>query len=153
VKINELRDFIITFPRWANYSITPPQNIALDKFDTDRTPRLSLVMTGNNITANGEKFFIDGSAAITRQADFSLNLSIGAGGSSARAAVNEFLFDFTGWLDESSVARRVPAFGDEAEAERTWASGGGFLGDAVEGRTSVYKINLHKIYTRNFPMK
>ena len=154
-KIDDLREFILTYPRWDDFGIAPPADISLDRFSSaDETAQLALTMTGNDIVRGGGdrvwEMDVRGFAAVSRQADFKLRLLCSSGTNAQREAANEFLLDFTGWLDEMNVRREVPFFGNDADRERTWASGGGFSEEREGGKRGVYSIDLHKIYTVSF---
>ena len=156
-KIDELREFIAAYPGWEMFGIEPPTgrftggDISLDRFGAaDDCAQLALTMTGNNIIgSSGDKVWemdVTGGARIIRRADFKLRLLRSNATNSERSASNEFLLDFTSWLDQMNVKGEVPLFGSEPEYERTWASGGAYAEEFEKSKRGVYVLNLHKIY-------
>ena len=62
----------------------------------------------------------------------------------------EWLMDFQKWIQEQSVRRLVPAFGDVPKTEKVSAENGSIY-DATEDGTAIYlvhlSVNFTKLYT------
>ena len=159
--IDELRKFLVSYPRYKDYGIVPPHGefvdftqISMGQFaSSDDISQLSLQMTGNNIvrTSKDPSWDMDilGDVSVQRQANFMLQLLQNAGSSGEQADTSEFLLDFTHWIDEQNILRKAPIFGDDPLSERTLASGGGYLADWADNTTAaIYAVQLHKLYTK-----
>ena len=61
----------------------------------------------------------------------------------------EWLLDFQRWVQEQSVRRLAPTFGDEPHAEQISAQNGSLYGTDEEG-TAVYMVQLTVKYTKHY---
>lgn len=61
----------------------------------------------------------------------------------------EWLMDFQKWIQEQSVLRKAPAFGDEPLQERISAQNGSIY-DATEDGTAIYMVHLSVSFTKNY---
>ena len=63
----------------------------------------------------------------------------------------EWLMDFQKWIQEQSVLRKAPAFGDEPSNERISAQNGSIY-DATEDGTAIYMVLLSVNFTKNYSL-
>lgn len=63
----------------------------------------------------------------------------------------EWLMDFQKWIQEQSVLRKAPAFGDKPSEERISAQNGSIY-DATEDGTAIYMVLLSVNFTKYYSL-
>ena len=139
--IDKIRDWLAAFPDYHK----------LSGFNVDYT---------NKIPNNGG-IFPSGLVEISRSADIMGNVTVEnqynfglyyvftkAPGDDAGAAVNaDWVMDFQNWVQEQSIRRLAPTFGDDPDTERIQAQNGVLYAADEEG-TATYMVQLSVNYTR-----
>ena len=124
-KIDEMRRFIISYPRWRDFNVVPLRG----NFEADMSKvSVEWFQSASNISQLALRFMgsevlqlsadptyqtsVRGEKTVTRQANFALLVLQSSGTSKERADTSEFLFDFIEWVDEQNVLGDIPRFGN-----------------------------------------
>ena len=128
-----------------------PDHKKLDGFQVDYTDAIP----------NNGGIFPSGLVEISRTEDILGNVTVRnqynfglyyvfpkAPGDNEGAAINaDWVMDFQKWVQEQSIRRLAPTFGDEPETERIQAQNG-VLYDAEEEGTATYMVQLSVNFTK-----
>lgn len=130
-------------------------DIAAERFGSSTdTSQLALEFTGSSIIRPSRDYVwnedVLGNKVVTRQYNYTLFLLQASGTSGSRADTSGFLDDFTEWVTEMDIRRKIPAFGDDSLSERTYVDNGSHLADWAVGGASVYMVKIHKIYSKEY---
>ena len=139
--IERIRKWVETFP----------DHKKLDGFQVDYTDAIP----------NNGGIFPSGLVEISRTEDILGNVTVRnqynfglyyvfpkAPGDNEGAAINaDWVMDFQKWVQEQSIRRLAPTFGDEPETERIQAQNG-VLYDAEEEGTATYMVQLSVNFTK-----
>lgn len=144
--INKIRDWVKTYPGACK---------VLDLF----VDYYSMQLNGSSIAPSGmvevsRKKDILGNLTVENQYNFKLSFVFPkAPGDDDGAAENaEWLLDFQEWVQEQSILRLVPAFGDDPLKETVKAQNGTNEYATIEGSglyTVLLSVNFIKIYEVN----
>ena len=155
-----MREFLVSFPRWDTYGITPSRGffntitqISPDWFQsTSDVSQLSLQSIGSEIiretsepTYHGD---VLGRTEVKRQYNYLFQLLQHSGTAAERADTSAFLDDYTNWVDEMNINRKIPILGDDPLEERLWVTGAAFLAEWEGQPASVYTMSIHNIRTK-----
>lgn len=139
--IDKIRDWLATFPDYHK----------LSDFNVDYTDKIP----------NNGGIFPSGLVEISRSADIMGNVTVEnqynfglyyvfakAPGDDVGAAINaDWVMDFQSWVQEQSIRRLAPTFGDDPDTERIQAQNGVLYAADEEG-TATYMVQLSVNYTR-----
>lgn len=141
--LEKLQEWIATFP---GYDI-------LDTFHVDYTDKIP---SNGGIFPSGlveisRKQDILGNTTVQNQYNFGLYyVFVKDPGDSAGAQVNaDWLMDFQLWVQDQSIRKMAPVFGDEPRTERIRAQNGVLYAAEDEG-TATYMVQLSVEFTKYF---
>jgi hypothetical protein len=143
--IDKIRDWLAAFPDYHK----------LSGFKVDYTDKIP----------NNGGIFPSGLVEISRSADIMGNVTVEnqynfglyyvftkAPGDDAGAAVNaDWVMDFQSWVQEQSIRRLAPTFGDDPDTERIQAQNGVLYAADEEG-TATYMVQLSVNYTKFYKL-
>lgn len=139
--IDKIRDWLATFPDYHK----------LSDFNVDYTDKIP----------NNGGIFPSGLVEISRRSDIMGNVTVEnqynfglyyvfakAPGDDVGAAINaDWVMDFQSWVQEQSIRRLAPTFGDDPDTERIQAQNGVLYAADEEG-TATYMVQLSVNYTK-----
>ena len=139
--IDKIRDWLATFPDYHK----------LSDFNVDYTDKIP----------NNGGIFPSGLVEISRSADIMGNVTVEnqynfglyyvfakAPGDDVGAAINaDWVMDFQSWVQEQSIRRLAPTFGDDPDTERIQAQNGVLYAADEEG-TATYMVQLSVTFTK-----
>ena len=139
--IDKIRDWLAAFPDYHK----------LSDFNVDYTDKIP----------NNGGIFPSGLVEISRSADIMGNVTVEnqynfglyyvfakAPGDDVGAAINaDWVMDFQSWVQEQSIRRLAPTFGDDPDTERIQAQNGVLYAADEEG-TATYMVQLSVNYTK-----
>lgn len=133
--LEKVRDWIATYPGYS----------ALDGLSVDYTdakPANGGLMPGG-LTEISRKEDVLGNVTVTNQYSFTLYFIFAKspGDDTGAEANAEWLLAFQDWVQEQSIRRTAPVFGDDARKETIKAQNGTLLGTDEEG-TACYTVQL-----------
>jgi hypothetical protein len=143
--IDKIRDWLAAFPDYHK----------LSGFKVDYTDKIP----------NNGGIFPSGLVEISRSADIMGNVTVEnqynfglyyvftkAPGDDAGAAINaDWVMDFQNWVQEQSIRRLAPTFGDDPDTERIQAQNGVLYAADEEG-TATYMVQLSVNYTKFYKL-
>ena len=139
--IDKIRDWLAAFPDYhklcgfrVDYTDAIPNNGGIFPSGLVEISRRSDIM---------------GNVTVENQYNFGLYYVFAkAPGDDAGAAVNaDWVMDFQNWVQEQSIRRLAPTFGDDPDTERIQAQNGVLYAADEEG-TATYMVQLSVNYTR-----
>ena len=139
--IDKIRDWLTTFPDYHK----------LSDFNVDYT----------DVVPNNGGIFPSGLVEISRRADIMGNVTVEnqynfglyyvfskSPGDDVGATINaDWVMDFQSWVQEQSIRRLAPTFGDDPNTERIQAQNG-VLYSADEEGTATYMVQLSVNFTK-----
>ena len=139
-----------------NWLATYPEFDILGNFRvdyTDRVPDNGGIFPSGLVEVQRRQDLL-GNVTVTNQYNFGLYYVFEkAPGDDAGAAVNaDWIMDFQEWVQEQSVTRQAPVFGDVPGDERIMAQNG-VLYEADEEGTATYMVQLSIQFTKKFEVK
>ena len=141
--LDKLRNWIATYP---GYNI-------LDTFNVDYTDHIP--STGgifpSGLIENSRSEDILGNVTVQNQYNFGLYYVFTKDpGDDATALTNaEWLMDFQLWVQNQSITRKAPAFGDDPASERIQAQNGVLYAADAEG-TATYMVQLSVTFKKKY---
>lgn len=148
--IDRMAEFIRLYPSWVEYGMRKPTltQIGTQTFNANRPTQFAIDFVGSPVTLDSPRS--TGARSITRQANFQMLILQSSGDPVLRADNTDFIWDFTQWVDYASIMELTPILGDEPDFERMWVSNA-MWNSEFEGQTaSVYLIQMHKTYIKNY---
>ena len=135
--LEKIRDWLKTYPKWnetlyVDYTAAVPGNTGVFPQGAQELSRRLDVM-GNMTVQNRLSFTI-------------LRITAGRQDKEAQAA---WLLDFQNWVQQQSVSRKAPVFGDEPANEKLWAEQGKLKGISQTG-TARYTVRLIAEFTKKY---
>lgn len=141
---------LVTLREWLK---TYPDFAILDNFQVDYTDKLpgSAGVFPDGLVEIKRSKDIMGNVTVTNQCNFGLYCVFEkAPGDDVGASVNaDWVADFQQWVQEQSVLRLAPTFGDDANRERITAQNGVLYAADEEG-TAVYMVRLSVQYIKKY---
>lgn len=141
--LDTLREWLKTYP---DFDI-------LDNFNVDYTDKLpgSAGVFPDGLVEIKRSRDIMGNVTVTNQCNFGLYCVFAKSpGDDVGASVNaDWVSDFQQWVQEQSVMRLAPTFGDDANRERITAQNGVLYAADEEG-TAVYMVRLSIQFVKKY---
>ena len=141
--LERLKAWLATFPRFDILS-------AFQVDYTDRIPANGGIFPSGMVEVERMEDIL-GNVEVTNQYNFGIYYVFAkAAGDDAGALVNaDWLMEFQEWVQEQSIRRLAPTFGDEPNAERLMAQNG-VLYEAEGDGTATYVVQLSIQYKKRF---
>lgn len=142
-QLEKMRKWISTYP---GYDIL--REFKVDY--TDQIPSNGGIFPAGLVEISRKEDIL-GNVTVQNQINFGLYfVFLKAPGDDAGAAVNaDWIMDFQTWVQEQSVRRLAPVFGDEPKTERIQAQNG-VLYDTDEEGTAVYMVQIAVSFTKYY---
>lgn len=143
--LERLREWISTYPGmdklrsvWIDYYEANPDNGSIAPAGLVEISRTEDIL---------------GNIKVENQYNFGLYYMLAkAAGDDEGAATNaEWIMDFQLWVQDQSIRRLAPTFGDEPKTERIQAQNGALFSADAEG-TAVYIVQLSVNFTKKYEM-
>lgn len=139
-----------------NWLATYPEFDILGDFQVDYTGQVPNVgsLAPSGLVEIERRSDIFGNVTVTNQYNFGLYYVFEkAPGDDTGAAVNaDWIMDFQEWVQEQSVTRQAPVFGDVPGDERIMAQNG-VLYEADEEGTATYMVQLSIQFIKKYEVK
>lgn len=141
--LEKIRNWIATYP---GYDILGSFQVDY----TDRIPSNGGILPSGLVEISRTEDII-GNVTVQNQYNFGLYYVFPKDpGDNAGAQINaDWIMDFQLWVQEQSVRRLAPVFGDEPRTERVQAQNG-VLYDADEEGTATYMVQLSVNFTKKY---
>lgn len=141
--LEKVRDWIATYPGYSSLD-----GLSVDY--TDAKPDNGGLMPGG-LTEISRAEDILGNIVVTNQYSFTLYfLFAKSPGDDIGAEANaQWLLAFQDWVQEQSIRRTAPVFGDDARKETIKAQNGSLIGADAEG-TACYTVQLTAQFVKKF---
>lgn len=142
--LEKIRNWLMTYPK-----IGQIQGLNVDYY-SEKPDNSSIAPSG--LVEIGRKEDVLGNVTVQNQYNFSLYFVLAkAMDDDVGATENaDWLIEFQEWVQEQSILRKVPSFGDEPKSETIKAQNGTNDGVSKDGTTGLYtvllSINFTKIY-------
>lgn len=142
-ELKKIRGWLKTYP-----GLLPVQDLKVDYFEPD--PDNGSLDPGGLIELSREKDIM-GNITVENQLNFALYfVLLKAPGEDTGATENaDLLLDFQRWVQEQSIKRLSPTFGDDPDTETIKAQNGELYAANEEG-SAIYTVQLSVNFTRYY---
>jgi len=145
--IGDIISFVKTCPFLDEFGIDMSK-ISAQRFISSAPQGTALDYVGSNVPEDRPDIL--GGRFIVRQANFNLWFKAKSGHNMLREDIADFIFNFELWVEFCQHYNLVPKIGDTPIFEVMWADNGMYFSDWDGKETSLYQIQLHIIFQKEY---